>query len=117
MATASPKLVGKAVSKADTEIVEHVLQEWLEYGYKDTGMTVFDRERGHFLLLETGWNTTRLHRVIAHVDIVGNKFWIQADQTPTGVGADLVQAGVPKERIVLGFYPLEHRKYGDYAPQ
>jgi hypothetical protein len=118
LATASSNLKEKPIHQADAELIERILQEWLEYGYQDTGMTVFDREHGHFLLLESAWhNSTRVHRVIAHVDIIGDKFWIQVDHTPTGVGVDLGQAGVPKEPIVLGFYPLEHRKYGDYAVQ
>ncbi len=102
----------------DAGLIERILQEWLEYGYKDTGMTVFDRDGGHFLLLEAAWqNNTRLYQVIAHIDIIADKFWIQVDHTPTGVGVDLERAGIPKDRIVLGFYPLEHRQYSDYAPQ
>lgn len=116
MATTSSTLKEKSFRLADAELIERILQEWLEYGYKDTGMTVFDREHGHFLLLEVAWqNSSRIYQVIAHVDIVEDKFWIQVDHTPTGIGVDLGEAGVPKERIVLGFYPLEHRKYGEYA--
>jgi XisI protein len=69
-------------------------------------------------LLEQSWHgLERLHRVIAHVDLIGDKFWIQQDLTPTGIGADLERAGVPKNRIVLAFYPLEHRVHGEYAAQ
>jgi hypothetical protein len=81
-------------------------------------MIVFDRDNGHFMLLEVAWNgQERVHRIIAHVDIIEGKFWIQVDRTPTGIGRDLEEAGIPKERIVLGFYPLEHRQYGEYAAQ
>jgi hypothetical protein len=46
------------------------------------------------LLLEQSWHgLERLHRVIAHVDLIGDKFWIQQDLTPTGIGADLERAG------------------------
>jgi hypothetical protein len=79
-------------------------------------MTIFDREQGHFLLLEFAWQgNKRIYQVIIHVDIIADKFWIQVDHTPTGVGRDLEQAGIPKERIVLAFYPIEHRQYGEYA--
>jgi hypothetical protein len=118
MAAPGSKLKEKIVSQADAELVEHILEEWLEYGYQDIGITVFDRKNGHFLLLETAWqDNRRIYQVVAHVDIIADKFWIQVDHTPTGVGLDLEQAGVPKERIVLAFYPLEHRKYGEYAVQ
>jgi hypothetical protein len=35
-----------------------------------------------------------------------HKFWIQVDHTPTGVGLDLEDAGIPKNRILLGFILL-----------
>jgi XisI protein len=100
----------------DSALIEHILQDWLEFGYQNSGMTVFDRDKGHFMLLEVAWHEReRIYRVIAHIDIVDGKFWIQVDHTPTGIGVDLEEAGIPKERIVLGFYPLEHRQYGEYA--
>ena len=107
-----------AAPTTDAQLIEQILLEWLEYGYQQNGLTVFDRENGHFMLLEMAWqNEQRIHRVIAHVDLIGDKFWIQADRTPTGVGNDLERMGIPKSRIVLGFYSLEHRKHGEYAPQ
>jgi hypothetical protein len=118
MATPSPDLKATQAALTDMELIERLLQEWLDYGYKDTGMTVFDRKHGHFLLLELAWqNQQRIYQVIAHIDLIDNKFWIQLDHTPTGLGTDLEQAGIPKSRIVLGFYPLEHRQYGEYAVQ
>ena len=105
-------------SPSDIELTERLLKEWLEYGYKATGVTVFDRENKHFMLLEMDWqNGKRVYQVIAHVDLIDDKFWIQVDHTPTGIGVDLEEAGIPKNRIVLAFYPLEHRKHGEYAPQ
>jgi XisI protein len=102
----------------DAKTIETILKEWLEYGYASTGLTVFDPNGLHFMLLEQSWNgPERLHRVIAHVDLIDGKFWIQQDLTPTGIGADLERAGVPKNRIVLAFYPLEHRIHGEYAAQ
>ena len=116
MATQVSDIKSSETKQSDIELIEQLLQEWLEYGYKETGMTVFDREHGHFLLLESAWeNQKRIYRIIAHVDIIEDKFWIQIDHTPTGVGIDLEEAGIPKNRIVLGFYPIEHRKYGEYA--
>jgi hypothetical protein len=55
--------------------------------------------------------------VVAHVDLIEGKFWIQVDKTSSGIGNDLERAGIPKSRIVLAFYPLEHRKHGEYAAQ
>jgi hypothetical protein len=107
-----------ATSTADNQLIERILLEWLEYGYKQNGLTIFDRENGHFMLVEMAWqNEQRVHRVVAHVDLIEGKFWIQVDKTSSGIGNDLEQAGIPKSRIVLAFYPLEYRKHGEYAAQ
>jgi XisI protein len=102
----------------DSEIAEQVLREWKEYGYKDDGVLVFDHEQHRYLLLSVGWEgQKRFHYTVIHLHLKDNKFFIEWDNTPEGVALDLERAGVPKNRIVLAFYPLEHRRYSDYAPQ
>jgi hypothetical protein len=99
-------------------LIEQVLQSWSDYAFKETGKTVFDRLNNRYLLLEVAWNNEqRIYDVVVHVDIIDNKFWIQEDKTPTGIGNDLLEHGIPKERIVLAFYPLDHRKNGTFAAQ
>jgi XisI protein len=99
-------------------LIEQILQEWCDYAFRETGKTVFDRQNNRFLLLEVAWeNNQRIHDVVAHVDIIDDKFWIQEDNTPTGIGTDLEERGVQKDKIVLAFYPLAHRKNGAYAAQ
>ncbi|HEY3997870.1 MAG TPA: element excision factor XisI family protein [Candidatus Xenobia bacterium] len=52
-----------------------------------------------------------------HVDIRGGKFWIQHDGTEGGIANDLVEAGVPKDHIVLAFRPPEYRQHTGFAVQ
>jgi hypothetical protein len=49
------------------------------------------------------------------VDIINGKFWIQRDGTEYGIARELVDAGVPKEQIVLAFRAPEIRKHTGYA--
>ena len=51
------------------------------------------------------------HGCLAHVDLIGGKFWIQGDGTEQGPSADLEAAGVPKDRIVLAFRAPEVRPH------
>jgi hypothetical protein len=44
-----------------------------------------------------------------------NKVWIKKDGTETGVTQELLQAGVPKEDIVLGFYRPERRAITEFT--
>lgn len=59
--------------------------------------------------------TRRVHHVAVHVELRGDKVWLQCDNTDLVVAEDLVAAGIPNNAIVLGFRPVEVRKYTDYA--
>ena len=66
---------------------------------------IFDDERGHYLLVYTGWNgKRRVHGSAIHVDLRDGKVWVQHDGTKEGIVDELVSAGIPPERIVLGFH-------------
>lgn len=73
---------------------------------------IFDDEHGRYTLLEVGWDDSQyVHGSIIHVDIINDKIWIQYDGTEEGIARDLVDAGVPKEKIVLGFRPERLRPH------
>lgn len=77
---------------------------------------VFDSESDHYLLMLVGRdNKRRVHGCLVHIDIIGEKLWIQRDGTERGVANDLVEAGIPRDRIVLGFRSPEMRKYTEFA--
>lgn len=79
-------------------------------------LTVFDRQNGQFLLMDEGWDGFKhIHRVWLHVELRDGKFWIQKDGTEDGIAMDLMNAGVPKERIVLAFQHPGRRRYGEFA--
>lgn len=64
-----------------------------------------------YLLLTQGWDGyKRIHGLLAHVDIIGDKFYIQEDNTEEGIATDLLEAGVPKDKIVLAFQHPDRRK-------
>ncbi len=78
--------------------------------------TLFDTDRDHYQLLHVGWS--RNHRsfsCILHLDIRGNKIWIQHDGTEEGIANPLVDLGVPKEDIVLAFHEPGVRQYTGFA--
>ncbi|MBL8796116.1 MAG: XisI protein [Planctomycetia bacterium] len=100
------------------QIIERILAEYASIPYAHGNidrLTVFDRERDHYLLMIAGWDRRREHGCIVHVDIKDGKFWIQRDGTEDGIALELEAAGVPKEDIVLAFKPPEMRKHTGYA--
>lgn len=63
-----------------------------------------------------GWDGIRRdHGCLVHVDIIDGKFWIQRDGTEHGIARELLEAGVPKDRIVLAFRSPEMRRLTDFA--
>ena len=77
---------------------------------------ICDSGHDNYLLLDIGWDRTgRVHEVIFHLRIHEDKFWIERDGTETGVAQDLLEAGVPKEDIVLAFHRPERRALTDFA--
>ncbi|MBD2681168.1 MULTISPECIES: XisI protein [Nostoc] len=77
---------------------------------------VIDSQRDHYEVLHIGWDgVRRVHGSVVHVDIINNKVWIQYDGTSQPVAEALLEAGIPREDIVLGFHPAELRQYTDFA--
>ena len=47
--------------------------------------------------------------------IIDDKIWIQRDGIEDGITDELVEAGIPKDKIVLGFQPPSVRPHTGYA--
>lgn len=77
---------------------------------------VFDTEKDHYELVVLGWQgERRVHACLIHIDIKGDKVWLQHDSTDAEIAKALVEAGIPQEDIVLGFPPERWRQYTGFA--
>jgi hypothetical protein len=77
---------------------------------------IFDETNDHYELMYAGWNGPyRIHGSVIHIDIRNGKVWIQYDGTEAGVADDLVEAGIPRDRIVLAFQAPASRVHTDFA--
>ncbi len=75
-----------------------------------------DAKTDNYLLMSVGWgNDRRVHNVTIHVRLKDDKVWIEWDGTDPGIATELVQAGIPKEDIVLAFYRPERRLITEFA--
>lgn len=101
------------------QIIRQILTDYTQvpYAYGDIEFeTVFDNESNRYLLMILGREEgKRVHGCLIHVDIINDKIWIQRDGTEQGIANELVDAGVPKDHIVLGFRSSELRKHTDFA--
>jgi hypothetical protein len=100
------------------KLVKDILtQHSINHSQSDTEIQlIFDDHNHHYQVLNIGWDDqTRIYGVIIHVDLKGDKIWIQRDGTEVGIANQLLDAGVPKEHIVLGFQALYKRKFTEFA--
>jgi hypothetical protein len=100
-------------------IIKTILQEQAQYKPAHgeiEPMLVFDETHDHYQLLFLGWDMPRrVHSIIVHMRLHNGKIWLEYDGTDAHIARQLVEAGVPKEDIVLAFHSPEKRPYTDYA--
>lgn len=67
---------------------------------------IFDDERMRYLVLRAGWiGEKRIHSPIVHIDIWNDEIVIQANNTEDLLDTELINMGVPRDKIRLGFIP------------
>ncbi len=101
------------------QIVQEILLGYLGRKYANADIqneAIFDRDKDRYLIMSVGWQgIKRVHSSLIHVDIIDGKLWIQCDNTEHGIAHDFLEAGVPKQDIVLGFKLPQDRKLIDFS--
>ena len=78
--------------------------------------TIFDTIRDHYQIVYIGWeNKSRVYGCSIHIDIKNEKIWIQWNATEIDIADELVEMGVPKQDIVVGFHSPSIRRFTDFA--
>jgi hypothetical protein len=100
-------------------IVEEILAEFASVPYLEPGIrdrTLFDEQNHRYAVISEGWKRDeRVHDIVADLEIVNGKVWIQADNTDIVIARKLEARGIPKSDIVLGFRPPSIRAETEYA--
>jgi hypothetical protein len=103
----------------DRQVIQNIISEYAQIPYAHGEIerhSVFDTERDRYLLMIVGWEGVRqVHGCIIHVEIIQGQIWIHRDGTEDGVARELLEAGIPHERIVLGFKSPQVRKHTGFA--
>lgn len=101
------------------ERIQQLLAHYQEPPFLKDGVEtqlIVDTKHDHYQLVNVGWeNDQRIYGVVVHIDIKDDKIWLQQNLTDQLVAEDLVELGIPKDRIVLGFQPAYMRKHTDFA--
>lgn len=99
--------------------VRQLLTKYIEYkpSYGDVEVEqIFDTEYDHYQIISIGWNNQkRIYGPIMHLDIKNNKIWIQQNTTEVDIALELIEMGVPKQDIVIGFHTPKMRQLSGFA--
>jgi XisI protein len=77
---------------------------------------LIDKEHHHYQLLSIGWHRNRfVYTISFHFDIIEGKIWIQQNNTDCLIADELVELGIPKSDIILGFIHDTARAYTGFG--
>lgn len=81
------------------------------------GIPIIDEERGHFMLFMNTWQGShRTYGCYLHIDISETgKVWLQYDGTDMEIGQILLDKGVEKQDLVLGWIAPYRRADTEFA--
>ena len=78
--------------------------------------TLFDKEAHHYQLLSMGWfRQEYTYNVAMHIDIIEEKIWIQQNNTDANIAKELIESGIAKEDIFLGYMLPSRRQFAATA--
>ena len=100
------------------QIIRSVLTPYANITYANVdvrNLTAFDSLSDQYAILSEGWDKGRHHGCLIHIEIRDGKVWIQRDGTEEGVATELLEAGIPKSDIVLGFHEPAVRQHTGFA--
>ncbi len=101
------------------QLIQDILKNYANKHYQEGSVEtqiICDSHNHHYLLLYIGWEGEKqIYGCPIHVDIKDNKFWIQRDFTEEGIANLLLEAGVNKQNIILGFRSPFNRQFTDFA--
>ncbi|MCA6502615.1 MAG: XisI protein [Pseudanabaena sp.] len=98
--------------------VQKLLQDYAAYSHNDEIETelICDTTRDHYQIVHVGWRSDRrVYGCILHLDIKDQKIWLQHNGTENDIAEELVEMGVPKTDIVIGFHSPFKRQFTEYA--
>ncbi|MCP4104015.1 MAG: XisI protein [Desulfobacteraceae bacterium] len=103
------------------ECIHQILRRYATHkpSYGDIEVQIIeDTSHDHYQVYHVGWHhDRRIHGCTLHIDIKDGKIWIQHNSTEGSIAAELVELGIPKEHIVLGFHVSYRRQFTEYAVQ
>ena len=102
------------------EIVQSIFKEYARlFNHQPEGVDVLavcDTTTDIYAIMNVGWDGgERIDTTSVLMRIVNGKIWVEEDRTMYGFVEELLEAGVPRNDIVLAFHPPRMRQYTEFA--
>jgi XisI protein len=103
------------------KIIKEVLTRYYELDLEQPStdletVLALDEVRDQYFWVQVGWNQNqRTCGSTVYIRIKDEKVWVEEDLTEDGVTNDLLEAGIPKHDIVLGFQHPRERALTEFA--
>jgi hypothetical protein len=102
-------------------LIQKMLTEFADYRGDNTNSRyelLFDTVHDQYQVMHLGWEGEhRVHYTPLHFSIKNNKIWLEQNNTDRLVAEELVEAGVPREDIVLAIHPPYIRPHTGFATE
>lgn len=77
---------------------------------------IIDTVHNHFQVVCISWRGHQFsYNTILHIDIIDEKVWVQQNNTEVAIADELIERGVLRSDIVLGFLSPSVRQYSGFA--
>jgi hypothetical protein len=101
--------------------IQQLIEQYATYGTPTDDIEremIIDTTHDHYQVMNVGWRGEhRIYGCVLHFDIKHGKIWIQQNGTEIDVAEELLQLGVARDDIVLGFQSPYKRAYTGFASQ
>ncbi|NJN78209.1 MAG: XisI protein [Saprospiraceae bacterium] len=80
-------------------------------------LEIYDEERGQYLLFTDGWKgESRDYGCFMHIEVrEDGKIMLRRDGTDLDIGQQILNKGVSKKEMVIGFHSPKMRSWSDFA--
>ncbi|NJN33035.1 MAG: XisI protein [Saprospiraceae bacterium] len=80
-------------------------------------MLIIDKIKGQYIIFNDGWHDSkRDYGCICHIEVKDNgRIWLRHDGTDIEIGQKLLDKGVEKSDLVIGFHSPQMREWSDFA--
>ena len=99
--------------------IKKILEAYIDSDQSNPNEEIYlvaDDVKMHYLVYHNSWNhSSRSYGCILHVRIKNGKIYVEYDGTDVGFADIFVEAGIPKNDIVLAFHAPAKRPYTGFA--